>query len=275
MTHGGAGAGFDAAIGLAALRAAWRKVKANGGAAGGDGVSLARFAEGLDARLDALRGDLASGRYRPGPLRAAPLAKPGGGRRLLRIPCIRDRVAQTACQGFLLARLDIEMNDLSFAYRPARSVARALARARSFTRRRPWIVDADIEGFFDSVPHALVLAELPRWVDDRRLRALIALWLRGFGGTRGLAQGSPISPLLANLHLEPFDRKMAAAGLPMVRYADDFLVFARGAAECAHALRTVEAALRRRGLRLAQAKTRIRRAGPDLVFLGEPLVDGA
>ena len=269
-----AGRDFDAVFAPEALRAAWRRARANSGAPGGDGVSLERFAQDADSRLDALRADAAGGRYRPGPLRAAVIPKPRGGRRLLRIPCVRDRVAQTACQTFLMARLDVEMSNLGFAYRPSRSVAKALDRARSFARRRPWIVDADIDGFFDAVPHALVFAELPRWVDDPRLRELVAMWVRGFGGARGLAQGSPISPLLANLHLDPLDRKVAAAGLPMVRYADDFLVFARGEPECAHALATVEAALRRRGLRLSRAKTRTCRIGPGVVFLGEPLADG-
>ena len=262
----------------ASLRAAWDRVRANGGAAGGDGVSGARFAERLDSRLAALREDLVSGRYRPGPLRAAALPKRGGGVRALRIPCVRDRIAQTACHMFLLERLDPEMSDLSFAYRPGRSVAKALARARLFARRRPWVVDADIEAFFDSVPHGPLIAELPKWVDDAGLRRLIAVWVRGFGGSRGLAQGAPISPLLANFFLEPLDRKLAAAGFPIVRYADDFLVFARGEAEGGHALRAVEAALRRRGLRLSATKSAVRRVGPDLVFLGEPLcaeADGA
>jgi group II intron reverse transcriptase/maturase len=262
----------EAAFAPAALHDAWRRVRANGGGPGGDGDTIDSFARQLDRRLAALAADLASGRYRPGPLRRVAIAKPAGGKRELAIPCLRDRVAQTALLNALTPQLDHRMSETSFAYRPGRSVAQALAAARTqVAQGRRIVVDADIAGFFDNVPHAPLLAELGIWLDDPRLLALIGLWLRGFNPTaRGLAQGAPLSPLLANLWLHPLDRLLAAAGHAAIRYADDFVVLCRHRAEADRALALVHAICAERGLLLHAAKTRIAEAA-EVRFLGEDL----
>lgn len=259
---------FDVVIAPASFDAAWRRVRANRGAAGGDLVSLDTFAKRLGRNLDRLGRDLAAGAYRPGPLRRCAIAKPSGGKRVLRIPSVRDRVIQTACNSALIADLDPTMSPLSFGYRPGRSVEQALAEVKRLGAKRPWVADCDIEQFFDAVPHILLQSELQGFVADQRLRNLIGLWLKGFGGSRGLAQGAPISPLLANLHLDPLDRLMARAELPMVRYADDFVIMARTEREAARALRLAAAGLEKRGLALSREKSAVRRLGAELVFLG-------
>lgn len=251
------------------LRQAWRQVRRNGATRGGDGETLAQFERSLDRRLAALAEDLRAGRYRPGPLRKVPLRKPDGRVRLLRIPGLADRVVQTACHRLLSAALDARMSAGSFGYRPARSVAQALARLRSLGAGGAWVLDADIETFFDRVPHAPLLDELGIWVADEAVLRLIGLWLSSFGKGVSLAQGSPISPLLANLVLHPLDMAFARARIPFVRYADDFVALgdSRGAAR--QAREVAATTLARRGLALHTGKTRIVPPGEAFGFLGE------
>lgn len=256
-----------------AMRAAWARVRSNGGGAGGDGMALAEFHQGVDARLAALSDSVLRGKYRPGPLRPVPIRKSEGRIRLLRIPCVADRVVQTACQAVLSARLDSWMSADSYGYRPARSVEQALTQVRRLIATgHSWVFDADIATFFDAVPHDRLRDDLAIWISDSRIVRLIGLWLDGFGGRRGLAQGAPISPLLSNLFLHPLDRAVAAIGPGLVRYADDFVVLARSRARVEQAADIATAALRRRGLLLNTGKTRIGLVAEGLSFLGQRLV---
>lgn len=256
-----------------ALHIAWQKVRANGGGPGGDGVTIKVFASDLDRHIAGLAKGLATGRYRPGPLRRFRIPKSLGGYRELAVPPIVDRVAQTAVMLALVPLLDARMADESFAYRPGRSVDQALTRARKFLAEGfIWIVDADIERFFDSVPHSTLIQELAIWLDDPRLLALIGIWLRAWAkGARGLPQGAPLSPLLANLYLHPFDRMLAAARIAAVRYADDFVLLCPSRETAERARRIAGGALKSRGLRLNLEKTRIVHASKGVTFLGQTL----
>ena len=257
-------------IALSSLREGWRRVRVNGGGAGGDGQSVQAFGRALEKELRRLHGELRHGAYVPGELRPARMPKAGGGWRQLRIPCVRDRVVQASCQLQLLKLLDARQHGRSFAYRPARSVETALARLQQdMEEGHVWVVDADIEKFFDNVEHALLLAELKRQGVDDATRRLISLWLRGFSAEgRGLAQGSPVSPVLANVFLHPVDEALQAHGVRFVRYADDFVLACRQRREAERALRLAARLLGRRGLSLHADKTRIVHARQGFVFLG-------
>jgi group II intron reverse transcriptase/maturase len=253
------------------LQAAWVRVRQNGAATGGDGETAFSFAARLNDRLAQLSDDLLGGRYRPGPLREVPMRRPDGRIRLLRIPGLADRVVQTACQKLLSEHLDPRMSSESFGYRPARSVEQALARLRSLSCNQAWVCDADIEAYFDRVPHERLLDDLGIWLMDERICTLVDLWLRRFGSGRGLAQGAPISPILANLYLHPLDMALVRARIPFVRYADDFVALAKDRAGAARAMAIVAGVLHRRGLALHPGKTRILRLADGLDFLGQQL----
>src|SRR5882672_9487708 len=206
------------------LREAWRRVRANKGGPGADGVTIPEFAGALDSNLAFLSAGLRSGHYRPGRLRRVTIAKPDGRKRRLAIPDIRDRVAQTAALIVIGPLLDPRLSASSFGYRQGLGVDDAIAAVTAaFAAGQTWTLDADIARYFDRVPHRRLTEELAIWLDDAAVLGLFTLWLKSFSRFgRGIAQGAPISPLLANLFLHPLDRLVASAGCTMVRYADDF-----------------------------------------------------
>ncbi len=263
------------AFGVPALERAFLRVRANGGGAGGDGVTLARFDRARAQTLSALSAALMTGVYRPGPLRRIGLRKTDGGRRMLAIPCIVDRVAQTAWLAALAPALEARMHPSSFAYRSGRGVDNAVAAARAqVAAGRRHVARADISAFFDRVPHARLFAELPAWIADKRFLDLARNWVRSAAPSgRGLPQGSPISPALANIFLDPLDRAMAAEGLVAVRYADDVAVFCRSAAEGRVALHRIAELLNARGLELNPEKSQVV-AARAAIFLGRRLAPG-
>ena len=254
----------------AALLEAWRRVRRNKGGAGGDGLSLNEFVRDLDCRLLKLSDSLRNGEYRPGPLRQAIIPKSGGGRRVLAIPCVADRIAQASLATYLAARFDHQMSPASYAYRPGRSVAQAAgALITHAVEGYTWVVDGDIRSFFDRVPHGRMQQDLRCLGIDRRTYAVIALWLQDFGvGNRGLAQGSPLSPILANLFLTPIDRAIAVKRVRLIHYADDFLLLTRSRREAAKAADRMASLLASRGLALHPEKTKICNLSVGLDFLG-------
>lgn len=254
---------IQAIVEPAALASAWRRVrkKAKGGAAGGDGIDVRQFGRNLDAELGRLHAVVLAGRYRPGPLRAHAIPKDDGSARVLRIPSVRDRVLQTATAEYLAGRFDPTMGPNSFAYRRRLSVKHAVGRMITY---RLWgyqtVLDADIEGSFDNVSRHHPKHRLGTLRTDSDFQALIESWLHGFskGGFsrdgRGIAQGSPISPVLANLYLDPLHRALNVKGRHMVRFADDFVVLTKSRAGAAKAARRCEAVLTELNLVLNRAK---------------------
>lgn len=233
----------------------------------------------LPLHLLTLTRDLETGRYRPLPVRQYAVSKPDGGRRILSVYYLRDKLSQRLAVQVLEHVLGRVLHPDSFAYRPKRGVRDVLARARErVATGRRWVVDADIQQFFDSVPHARLRRILRRQVPDRRLRQLIDLWLamgpytQGFlGQRRGLLQGAVISPWLCNLYLDRLDQAWTAANIPFVRYADDFLLFAHTRQQAEAAQEFTRRGLQRLGLRLHPRKTRVACA-ESVRFLGEALV---
>ncbi len=267
---------FHDVTAVEALVAAWARVQANGGAAGGDGVDIARFAAGATERLVALSRSLRDGSHRPGPLRRVDIPKKSGGKRRLTIPTITDRVAQTAVARTLAPLLDAEFEDASFGYRAGRGVADAVRRVEELRRQGwVWAIDADIDDFFDTIPIDRLVERLTRSMTESPLVDLVARWLEHAAEQgRGIAQGSPLSPLLANLYLDDLDEAMSGAGVRLVRYADDFVVLTRDRPQAEAVFGRLERDLDRFGLRLDRDKTRIRGFDESLKFLGSVFVRG-
>lgn len=228
----------------------------------------------LECREEVLDGD-----FRPLPLRQFPMRKPDGRMRVLSAQYLKDKLVQRALLGILEPRAERLFHDDSYAYRPNRNVAKALAKVRERVRiGQDWLVDADIEKFFDSIPHRPLLKVLDDFVDDRRTMRLIGRWIdqgahvRSLLSTpRGISQGAILSPLFCNLYLHRFDTALARARIPFVRFADDFLLFAPGRDGAEKARDFAATGLERLGLRIHPEKTRVVRSGRRVSFLGESL----
>jgi group II intron reverse transcriptase/maturase len=239
------------------LSVAFQSVKANHGCAGVDGVTISGFESDLWTNLGRLALELEEGSYLPLPLLRILVDKGNGEGRALSIPCVRDRVVQASAYEQLLPVLEREFEDCSFAYRPGRSVRKAVERIRRlYDSGFRWVVNADIDAFFDSVERSLLIDKLRRYVESPMLVDLIGLWLEAeiWDGEslavpqRGIPQGSPISPILANLFLDEFDERMQDAGFRLVRYADDFIVLCRSPERAGEALELTHEALARLNL---------------------------
>jgi RNA-directed DNA polymerase len=216
---------------------AWLKVQANGGAPGVDAVSIKRFAADERDNLYKLWNRMSSGSYFPGPVRAVEIPKDHGkGVRVLGVPNVADRVAQTAAAMLLEAKLEPIFHLDSYGYRPGRSAHDALAVTRQRCWKQDWVLDLDVRAFFDSVPHDLLLKAVAHHTDERWVLLYIERWLKApmqmpdgtlVAREKGTPQGSPISPLLANLFMHyAFDTWMDREfpGCPFERYADDVVV---------------------------------------------------
>lgn len=265
---------FDDATSLNRLREGFERVRRNKGCAGGDGMSIGVFAYGLERRLAWLREDLRSGHYAPGPLARFRIKKKNSpGKRVLSVPCVRDRVAQSAAYFAIRALAEAEFEDASFGYREGRSVAQAVDRVMAHHRAGfTWVVDADIKAYFDNVPHHGLLAAFAGLVPETPFIELIGKWLETsrFAG-RGLPQGAPISPLLANLYLDHIDEVIAQAGFRIVRYADDFVILCRSEARAAKARALAAKLLAELGLEFHPDKTAIVPLDEGYRFLGKDI----
>jgi len=249
---------------------AWEKVRANGGAPGVDAVSITEFASAEADNLYKLWNRMSSGSYLPGPVRAVEIPKDhGAGVRVLGVPNTADRVAQTAAAMLLEERCEPIFHPDSYGYRPGRSAHDALAVTRQRCWRQDWVLDLDVQAFFDSVPHDLLLKAVAHHTHERWVLLYIQRWLTAPmqmpDGTlaareKGTPQGSPISPLLANLFMHyAFDRWMDREhpGCPFERYADDIVAHCDTETR-AHMLRAAIAErLGTFGLELHPDKTRI------------------
>lgn len=257
---------MDKVCALPTLRAAFARVKANRGAAGVDHVTVAMYDARLDANLTALSISLREGTYRPQPIRRHWIPKGPRERRPLGIPTVRDRVVQTALRLVLEPIFDATFASHSYGFRPRRGAKDALRRVDALLRDGyRHVVDADLQTYFDTIPHAPLRARVASTVSDSRVLGLVDAFLQQpiFEGLAqwtvdaGTPQGAVISPLLANLYLDPLDHAMAAAGFEMVRYADDFVVLCRTAEEAQQALAIVQRWTAAAGLHLHPEKTHL------------------
>ena len=218
------------------LQRAWKRVKANKGAPGIDGMRIEDFAEFARLNWPAIRQALRDGSYRPEPVRRVTIPKPGGGERLLGIPTVTDRVIQQAIAQVMGPIFDPGFSDASFGFRPRRSAHGALRRVQTHIGNGYRIaVDLDLAKFFDTVQHDVLMTRVGRKVRNKRLLELIGAYLRAgvlVGGTFeateiGTPQGGPLSPLLANILLDDLDKELERRGHRFVRYADDLVILVR------------------------------------------------
>jgi RNA-directed DNA polymerase len=263
------------------LASAFHKVWRNGGSAGADEQTVGHFAKHAAEELSRLGQQLHEGTYRPQPVRRAWIPKPGSReQRPLGIPAVRDRIVQGALRHVLEPIFEAEFAEHSYGFRPGRGAKDALRRVDTLLKAgHVWVVDADLKSYFDTIPHGRLLALLKTRVADGPVLALVERFLRagvleeaqGWRPTEcGTPQGGVISPLLANVYLDPLDHQMEQAGYAMVRYADDFVILCRSQAEAQAALAAVTAWVTEAGLTLHPEKTRVvdatQRGGFD--FLG-------
>jgi RNA-directed DNA polymerase len=218
------------------LETAWKRVKANHGAPGVDGIAIEQFPDTTRPFWAGIRESLLAGTYQPSPVRRVEIPKSSGGNRPLGIPTVLDRMIQQAIAQVLTPIFDPTFSDSSFGFRPGRSAHSAVYRAREYIRKGYRIaVDMDLSKFFDTVNHDVLMRRVARKVRDKRLLRLIGKYLRAgvmvdsrLQKTRlGVPQGGPMSPLLANILLDDLDKELEKRGHRFVRYADDFIVLVK------------------------------------------------
>ena len=218
------------------LKEALRRVKANKGGPGVDGITFGQIDDHLKQHWPAIREQLLSGTYRPQPVKRVEIPKPDGGVRKLGIPTVLDRFIQQAVMQVLQQRWDPEFSDHSYGFRPRKSAHQAIAKAQQYIAAGcSWVVDLDLEKFFDRVHHDRLMARIAKRVDDKRLLKLIRAFLNagvmenGLLGpsVEGTPQGGPLSPLLSNVVLDELDRELERRGHRHVRYADDCNIYVR------------------------------------------------
>jgi RNA-directed DNA polymerase len=271
---------IDKVMGPETLKVSWHKVRANQGAAGVDGLSIGRFAAKADLYLNELEAALREGTYRPQAVKRVEIPKGDGKPRPLGIPTVKDRIVQQAVKLAIEPIFEAGFCEGSYGFRPGRGCHDALREVdRLIKEGFTFVVDADLQSYFDTIPHERLMARVEEKVSDGRLLDLIRAWLKAdilkglerWTPTGGTPQGGVLSPLLANIYLHPLDRLMAERGYRMVRYADDFVILTRSYEEAAAALALVAAWVAENGLVLHPEKTRVgdcRQPGEGFDFLG-------
>lgn len=264
----------------ATLEAAWHKVERNRGAAGIDRQSIERFAAHASTYLAELSHALKTGTYQPQAVRRVEIPKAPGKTRPLGIPTVKDRIVQMAMKMVIEPIFERTFEPSSYGFRPERGCKDALREVDQYLKvGYTHVVDADLQGYFDSIPHAALLERVAEHISDRRVLALLHAWLtqdivqemKRWTPTQGAPQGAVISPLLANIYLHSLDQRMAQHGYRMVRYADDFVILCRDAQQARQALAEVQQWVEANGLTLHPDKTQVgdcMQPGQGFDFLG-------
>ena len=218
------------------MKTAWLRVKGNKGAAGVDGMSVDALLPYLREQWPSIKDDLLAGRYQPSPVRKVEIPKPGGGMRQLGIPTVLDRLIQQALHQVLQPIFDSRFSASSYGFRPGRGAHQAVTQAKAYVAEgKRWVVDLDVEKFFDRVNHDILMARLARKIKDKRILRLIRRYLQAgmmasglvSPRTEGTPQGGPLSPLLSNILLDDLDKELERRGHSFCRYADDCNMYVR------------------------------------------------
>ncbi len=259
------------------VRLAYQRVVRNKGAAGVDGVTVAEFRDWLVVHWPSVKKALLEGRYLPRPVRRVDIPKPSGGVRTLGIPTLVDRLIQQALAQVLSPRFEPTFSSHSYGFRPGRSAGQAVKQAQAYIGEgKRWVVDLDLEKFFDRVNHDVLMSRVARRVHDARVLKLIRRFLEAgmmqdgivTARTEGTPQGGPLSPLLSNILLTDLDRELERRRLAFCRYADDCNVYVRSQAAGERVMGGIRAFLEEvLRLRINPAKSAVARPW-SRVFLG-------
>ena len=257
------------------MQRAWKRVRANKGAAGIDGMSIEEFPDFVRQNWDKIRESLLTGSYQPSPVRRVEISKNTGGTRPLGIPTVLDRLIQQAIAQVLGPIFDPGFSDSSYGFRPGRSAQEAVRKVREYIRKGYRIaVDLDLSKFFDTVNHDLLMHEVATRVRDKRVLRLLGKYLRAgvvVNGRlqhtpEGVPQGGPLSPLLANILLDGLDKELEKRGHKFVRYADDFLILVKSLRAGERVMENIQDFLELK-LKVNQSKSQV--APPEEInFLG-------
>jgi RNA-directed DNA polymerase len=268
---------MEAVVATANVRTAWQRVKSNGGAAGVDGVTVEEFVARARPAWENVRASLLDGTYQPQPVRRVEIPKRNGGKRPLGIPTVNDRLIQQSVQQVLTPVFDPTFSESSYGFRPKRSAHEAVRRVRQLIDEgHRFIVDIDIEKFFDTVNHDILMASVARRVRDKRVLRVIGRYLRSGAevngkiepSRQGTPQGGPLSPLLANIYLDVLDKELEKRSLHFVRYADDLLILVKSQRAGERVLQSVTRFLETHlKLKVNQEKSGVREAD-DTTYLG-------
>ncbi len=262
------------------LAKAWAKVRDNKGVAGADGQSIERFAARQDIYLAELSTGLRDSTYHPQAVKRVEIPKGDGKTRPLGIPTVKDRVVQQSVRLVIEPIFEHGFAEGSYGFRPGRGCHDALREVdRLIKEGFTYVVDADLKAYFDTIPHDRLMQRVEEKISDGRILDLIRGWLKAdilkgteqWTPTGGTPQGSVISPLMANIYLDPLDKLMAARGYQMVRYADDFVILCRTREDADAALEEIRAWVMDNGLTLHPTKTHVgdcRMPGQGFEFLG-------
>lgn len=259
------------------MQQAWKRVKANKGTCGIDNMSIEQFSGYARDKWDTIRESLSDGSYQPLPVKRVEIPKPAGGTRPLGIPTVTDRLIQQAIAQVMIPVFDPEFSDSSYGFRPGRSAHGAVYKARKYIKEGFRVaVDMDLSKFFDKVNHDVLMHRVARKIKDKRVLKLIGKYLRAdvvANGRRqvtrkGVPQGGPLSPLLANILLDDLDKELEKRGHRFVRYADDFLILVKSPRAGVRVSRSIERFLNRRlKLEINKDKSRVAKTN-DTNFLG-------
>jgi len=262
------------------LKAAWKRVASNRGAAGVDKISIRRFRSKAQFYLDELEQDLRNGTFQPSPVRRVHIPKDRKKTRPLGIPTVKDRIVQTALKMVLEPIFEREFLSISYGFRPGRGCKDALREVDQLLKEGYiWVVDADVKSYFDTIPHDPLMSRVREKVSDGKLLRLIELFLnqeimedmKCWNPVAGTPQGAVLSPLLANVYLHQLDLTLNRRGYKMIRYADDFVVLCRSKEEAEAALGEIQLWIDQNGLQLSPEKTHIGNSlgiGQGFEFLG-------
>jgi group II intron reverse transcriptase/maturase len=258
------------------LMRALKRVRRNKGSAGIDGMTVDELPDWLKEHWPRVREELLAGSYQPTPVRRATLPKPDGGERKLGIPTVLDRLIQQALLQVLQPRFDPTFSEHSHGFRPGRSAHGAIGEARGYIQSgKRWVVDVDLEKFFNRVNHDVLMGKLGKRIEDRQVLGLIRRYLNAgvmdngvvVERYEGVPQGGPVSPLLANVLLDEVDKELEQRGHAFVRYADDLRVFVGSKKAGQRVMRSVTALFGKLRLRINEEKSAVDRVW-NRPFLG-------